>query len=367
MKNFTGFKYQKSVLRTVEEPPVKKKFNWDRFLFIMAILLLTCYIVYKTYTRVALVTVNGQVLIDKMNIHFTEDVRIREIFVEEGQSIEEGDTLFSYRYEDRDDVEGMNLNLASPTYRPSRDLSNWFLREKMNVKRQIAMKKSEIEGVLLGVQIKKRELEEQKKQILLGVDVAYKIPPLLTNISELEADINVLKEEIKVLRKHLAALRVQEKKAMRADKEAFQEKQDLALQSNGGGENWDRDIYYICPIDGLIGRILNSPNEVCYESENVMTVHKLDKLKIRAYFDQESHREIKIGDEVTVQFPDGTIGRGVIHNFYISTYPLPPEFQNKHEPMERSVVADVLPLNEEEARHWTGYYKMAVKIIKSKL
>lgn len=359
MKNFTGFKYQKSVLRTVEEPPVKKKFNWDRFLFICAVLLIGFWFTYKTYNRVAFVSVNGQVLMEKTNIHFTEDVRISQIFVEEGQSIKMGDTLFSYRYEDSDALLGM-VGMTKPI-RPSRDLSNWFLKEKLNIKRQIALKRSEVQAIVANKKIKQLELEEQKKQILLGVDVAYKIPPLLSEIAALDGDREMVNEEIKVLLKHLAMLRRQAKKAAK-EEEAFMQLQMAAEEPTG-----NILLYYTSPLDGLIGRILNSPNEVCYESENVMTVHKLDKLKIRAYFTQESYREIKIGDEVSVKFPDGTLGQGVIHNFYISTYPVPPEFQSKHEPMERSVVADVLPLNEEEARHWTGYYKMAVKIIKSKL
>ncbi|MEM9921438.1 MAG: hypothetical protein AAF990_25275 [Bacteroidota bacterium] len=316
---------------------------------------------YKSYHRYAFVSVNGQVLVEKLQIHFTEDVRIRDIFVEEGQQVRKGDTLFSFRYENREQVESQLRMTISANPNGGNDLRNWFLREKLNVKRQMAIKKSQIEGVKSSIGVKKAELEEQKKQILLGVDVAHKLPPLISDISDLDSDILMLKREIRVLRKHLSALRRQEKKALKEREEEL--KEQLAAES----KVYTHFVYYISPIDGIIGRIFNSPNEVCYETEDVMTIHQMDKLKIRAYFDQESHREIKIGDEVTINFPDGTIGKGIIHNFYVSTYPLPPEFQSKHEPMERSIVADVLPLDDEEAMHWTGYYKMAVKVVKNKL
>ncbi|MEO1514614.1 MAG: hypothetical protein AAFV95_06365 [Bacteroidota bacterium] len=361
MKNFTGFKYQKSVLRTVEEPPVKKKFNWDRFLFILTILAIIIYMSSKFYRRVAFVSVSGQVLVEKLQVHFTEDVRIRDIFVEEGQQVDAGDTLFSFRYENREQVESQLRMTISASPNGGNDLRNWFLREKLNVKRQMAIKKSRIEGVRSAIGVKQMELDEQKKQILLGVDVAHKLPPLISEISDYESDIKTIQREIRVLRKHLSMLRSQEKKAIKEREKEL--KEQLAAES----QVYTHFVYYISPINGVIGRIFNSPNEVCYETEDVMTIHQMDKLKIRAYFDQESHREIKIGDEVTINFPDGTIGKGIIHNFYVSTYPLPPEFQSKHEPMERSIVADVLPLNEEEAIHWTGYYKMAVKVIKNKL
>lgn len=361
MKNFTGFKYQKSVLRTVEEPPVKKKFNWDRFFFILSLLAISIYVVSKFYNRVAFVAVDGLVLMEKLQVHFTEDVRIRLIFVEEGQEVKQGDTLFSFRYENREQMESQLRMTISATPNGGNDLKNWFLREKLNVKRQIAIKRSQIGGIKAAKAIKQRELDQQKKQILLGVDVAYKLPPLLSDISDLEGDIDLVKQEIYVFKKHLKELEKQEKLAMKEREE------DLRSQLAAESESFKHSVYYVSPIDGLIGRIFNSPNEVCYETEDVMTIHQLDQLKIRAYFDQEEHREIKIGDEVTIEFPDGTVGKGYIHNFYISTYPLPPEFQKRHEPVTRSIVADVLPLDPEEALHWTGYYKMAVKIVKQKI
>ena len=97
-----------------------------------------------------------------------------------------------------------------------------------------------------------------------------------------------------------------------------------------------------------------------------MVIHQLENLKIKAYFHQSLYQEIRLGEEVEIEFPDGTIGRGVINNFYVSTYELPAEFQKRYEPVERRIVVDVLPLNLDEATRWIGYYKMAVTIVKKK-
>lgn len=97
-----------------------------------------------------------------------------------------------------------------------------------------------------------------------------------------------------------------------------------------------------------------------------MVIHQLENLKIKGYFNQQLYQEIRIGEEVEIEFPDGTTGIGVIDNYYVSTYQLPEEFQKKYEPVERSIVVDILPLNIDEAALWVGYYKMAVTIVKKK-
>ncbi|MEM1321964.1 MAG: HlyD family efflux transporter periplasmic adaptor subunit, partial [Bacteroidota bacterium] len=341
MKNFTGFKYQKSVLRTIEEPPKKKKFNWDRFFFIIALVVIVIYFINRLYGNVMFVSVNGEVVMNKVAVHFTEDIRLEQLYVEEGDPVDAGDTLFSYRYEDYEQM-GQGINNISIRNKIGRS-SDWLIREKLNVKRQIAMKKSEKEGIETIISIKQRELDDQKKQILLGVDVAHKLPPLVSDIAEMEGDIDVIDQEIKVLRKHLYALRKQEKIELEKDEEDYQD------QVAAGDEIYNSSYYYVAPINGLIGRIFISPNEICYETQSVMAIHQLENLKVKAYFDQESYDRIKIGDEVTVEFPDGKTGLGVINNFYVSTYPMPPEFQKKYEPVTRSIVADVIPISKNEA------------------
>lgn len=360
MKSFTGFKYQKSVLRTVDEPPVKKQFNWDRLFFILALLFIVGYFVQRIYNNVTFIKVHGQVILDKMAVNFTDDIRLMEICVKEGDAIYHGDTLFMYVYEDQEQIDNDVKNLTINNSKTGSNNSNWFLREKLNVKRQIAIKESQKKGVKISLKAKERELADQEKQILLGVDVAHKLPPIISDITEYEVDIDALRREIKILKRHLYALRKQEKLA-----KALGEK-NLKSQIVAGMEQRNTVYYYVTPTQGEIGQINNSPNEVCYRTKDVMVIHQLENLKIKAYFNQQLYQEIQLGEEVDIEFPDGTISRGIIDNFYVSTYELPPEFQKKYEPVERSIVVDVLPLDMKEAELWIGYYKMAVTVVKKK-
>ncbi len=360
MKNFTGFKYQESVLRTVDEPLVKKKFNWDRFSFICLLILGLCYFIYSYYQRIAYTEVPGLVLLEKMAVNFTDDIRLSQLCTKEGDAILEGDTLFIYTYEDEEKVENemQNLTINKSITKTGGGNNRNFLRDKLAIKRQIAIKGSEREGQRERLKARKAELSEMRKQILMGVDVAHKLPALQTSIIGIETDIRSLTREIRILRKHLAELREEEKR--------FKDLEIAAMAERLADGNRYREAYYhyVTPTSGVIGQINNSPNEVCYKSENIMVIHQLTDLKIKAYFDQRNIKDVIIGEEVGIEFPDGTYGRGKINNFYISTYELPPEFQKKYEPTERSVVADIVPINEEEAKLWVGYYKMAVKVVK---
>ncbi|MEM9823803.1 MAG: hypothetical protein AAF985_22150, partial [Bacteroidota bacterium] len=347
------------VLRTVDEPPVKKKFNWDRLLFILALLVIVGYFVNKVYNSVTFIKVHGQVILDKMAVNFTDDIRLMEICVKEGDAITVGDTLFMYTYEDKEQIDNDVKNLTINNNRAGSG-SSWFLREKLNVKRQIAIKDSRKKGVKVALAAKKQELAEQERQILLGVDVAHKLPPILSDITEHESDLDALRREIKILKRHLYSLRKQEKAAKKLEDE------HLKTQIAANVEYRNTVYYYVTPTQGEIGQINNSPNEVCYKSKDVMVIHQLENLKIKAYFNQQLYQEIRLGEEVLIEFPDGTTSKGVIDNFYVSTYELPPEFQKKYEPVERSIVVDVLPLDMDEAGLWIGYYKMAVTVVKRK-
>lgn len=359
MKSFTGFKYQKSVLKTVDEPPVKKKFNWDRFSFLCLLLLMFSYIGYRVYGKVTYIKVHGQVILDKMAVNFTDDIRLQEICVREGDAIEGGDTLFVYTYEDQEQVDHQ-VKTMTQNYKTGTDNTKWYDREILNIKRQIAIKKSETAGIRSRLTGKKIERKEQEKQILLGVDVAYKLPPIDSEIIRFETDIDALGREIKILKNHLYLLRKQQKTLADEDQSRVKESITRSMAYKNAM------YYYASPVTGEIGQINNSPNEVCYKAKDVMVIHQLENLKIKAYFDQSLYQEILLGEEVSIEFPDGTIGRGVINNFYVSTYELPAEFQKRYEPVERRIVVDVLPLDMNEAALWIGYYKMAVTIVKKK-
>lgn len=354
LKNFPGYRPTTSVLRTVEEPKRKKKFNWDRLFFILLLTWLVYYFGGRMYRSYAEIMVNGQVMLEKMSVNFTEEIRIKRMMIDEGDEVIAGDSLFSYVVETQTDNDFNN------TFNTHDGNSNWFLREKMAITRQIQLKKSDRKGIQTLIELKKAELEALKQRVYLGSELSHKIEPIKAKIQELENEKTSLSAEIRVLNNYLYRLKKQEELAMsqKLDRVKFEIEARAAFES--------LILYYTTPITGLIGQIHKEENEVCYRSESVMTIHKLGVIKIKAYFLPEFADDIAIGDEVEVLFEDGSESKGVIQNFYISTYPLPPEFQKRYEPTTRSIVVDIVPKDELEAENWLSYYKMSVKVVKSR-
>lgn len=355
LKNFPGYRPTTSVLKTVDEPKRKKKFNWDRLFFIILLIWLVYFIGNKMYVNYAQISVNGQVILEKMSVNFTDEIRVKKMLVNGGDEVVAGDSLFSYV------VAKPNEGRPSISQNQFDGNNNWFLREKMAITRQVELKKSDRKGIQTLIELKKQELEALKKRVYLGSELSHKIDPIKTEIQELENEKASLSSEINVLIQYLAKLQEQQELAIDAENERYQNEMKARADFN------DLILFYTTPITGLIGQIQKEENEVCYKSESVMTIHKLGVIKVKAYFMPEYADDIAIGDEVVVLFEDNSKSRGVIQNFYISTYALPPEFQKRYEPTTRTIVADIVPKDELEAENWLSYYKMSVKVIKSRI
>lgn len=352
LKNFPGYRPQTSILKTVDEPKMKMPFNWDRLFFVILLSLLAFYGVRRLYKSFALISVNGQVILEKISVNFTDDIRIKNMKVDEGDQVSAGDTLFQYVLETNEDLTNVS------TFNKSNGNENWFLRERMTVTRQIETRKSDAAGLRTLISLKKEEMEALKQRVYLGTEQSNKIDPLKAKIQELENELASVNSEIGVLNNYRANLNAQENEAILDEQIRIRNEIDAKASFN------KLVLAYTTPITGLIGQIEKEENEVCYKGESVMTIHRSGVIKVKAYFPLEFADDIKIGDKVTIYFEDGTESDGVIQNFYISTYPLPPEFQKKYEPVSRSIVADVVPENLDEGLAWNGYYKMSVQVVK---
>ncbi len=343
MKQFS-LKQKTSVIKTLKEPPKEKPgINWQRILFIGVLLLIGYSVGKRIYRGTLLIIGDGQVKLSKQSVQFTDDIRISSILVAEGDTVKSGDTLFYYRYESS---KNNNTSVIS-----SENPANWLIRERMNTRKQISVKKAELKRYKEQLDFKNKELEHQKELIILGVnEIESRLSYIQGDIIRMESQNDVLLKEIYYLRKHLKDLEAQE----------AEEKQTKVLKR----ESINAILPYIAKITGIIGQINLDPNEVCYKQQNVLAIHQLDHLSIKAFFDPYDVPHINKGDRVWLEFPDGTQSSGIIHNFYVSTYAVPAEFQKKYEPVERNVVAEVVPMNELEMAKWLKFYKMNAEVTK---
>ena len=85
MKNF-NFKTKTSVIKTLKEPPkAKQKINWQKWSWIGILSAIFLFCGFRVFNGVAVLRGKGQVELKKQALTFTNDVKILDILVEEGQ------------------------------------------------------------------------------------------------------------------------------------------------------------------------------------------------------------------------------------------------------------------------------------------
>ncbi|MBO6524244.1 MAG: HlyD family efflux transporter periplasmic adaptor subunit [Balneolaceae bacterium] len=339
MEQFS-FKQGNATIRHLKEPEKKKKkLNTDRVLFILLLVIIALYGSFKLYKGIAVIEIDGMVTMDKLEVHFTDDIRLNGLQIEEGASIQKGDTLFSYTNQYFENDGATYANIIANRERVNREI--------FGLTRQLNEKRTERSILEERLETQRFELEKIRELITLAAITRNSFDDQQRAIGTTEDDLELVKEEIRFLIRHIDQL--------------SQLKKDYSSSAWTGGGGSQRKLY-VAPTDGLIGRISVKENEVCYKGDEVMTIHQPQDLRIQAYFNQKEADKVEIGRIVSIEFPDGTKQKGVIKKYYVSTYELPDEFQKKYEPTERSILVDISPLNEDDLEGWKQFYKMSVKV-----
>ncbi|MEO1023715.1 MAG: hypothetical protein AAFW89_14320 [Bacteroidota bacterium] len=338
MKTFS-FKKGKAEIRHLKEPPKKRKINMERVFFVVLIILLTLYGLYQLYLQIALVRVDGMVTMDKLLVHFTDDVRVLALDVEEGAVVFSGDTLFQYMDQNfEDDATIYTINTSNVES---------VNRELLQLRRKLEEKRAERRILQNRVRESRLKLEKIRELVALAAYTKRTYETHEQMVLKAEDDLSLVQEEIRYIIRHIDRLR---------------NLRGVYRSRSVGGGSFGIRRFYVAPSDGIIGKINVRENEVCYKPNDVMTIHQPEQLKIQAFFKQEVIEKIEKNRVVDIEFPDGTIQKGIIDKFYVATYALPPEFQKKYEPTERSIVVDILPLDEKNLQGWQQFYKMSVTV-----
>ena len=339
--NRFNFQNQGSVITSLKEPKRKKRrINVDRMVFISLLLVGLFFLGRFMLRKITLVEADGQISLEKLDVNFTDDIRLQNIMVVEGDTVKEGDTLFSYKNRVYDDAGGSYHQFANSAENLGKEIRR--------LEQQIEFARVERNNTYQMYRLQKKELERIRKMVVLDVYQKEKYDRQSEKVEATLLDLRGVRNQIKVLEAQLSQL-------------SEQLNYNNYLATTGEGQAF-ATTHYVAPMDGIIGRINFNPREVCYEQDNVMTIHRPDRVCIKAYFYQEAVKDLKRGDRVTIKFPDGTKSIGMIENFYVSTYELPAEFQKRYEPIERSILANVIPVEQDQVQQWKKFYKMNVEV-----
>jgi multidrug resistance efflux pump len=378
MRNIS-FKRKESVLRTLDiqkDARSKKPVNWDRIIYLVILFFALFFFGRYMINTYFFIEADGHVLFDTVNIRNTDDCRIIDFYVKEGDEVKAGDSLFSYI----PDSEARNgagaVNGANSAYgtkefamqvtKPS-DLS-WAEKEIFKTQEEVLLQQLQYREYTNLVTLYKKELKRIENEVMLDALPRNRLDDQLDKINALEIQLQITKGKIGAYQSSLAQLEGM-KKNLDASTNVLSKGTGVAVSAggvgSGGGNNGGRKVFY-CPLDGTVTDVRKNEFEVALKTEDILAIHKPNNVYIKSFFQQEDLKSLKKGDQVKITFPDGTKSIGRIERFYLATYRLPEEFQKKYEPTTRSLSADVYPLTREDLMRWRMYYKMGVKISKTK-
>ena len=408
---------RQSFIRAEAEPPRKKAFNFSRWLYLCALVLILVWLVFHYSGSVLYVTGYWQVILPKVDIQPLEDIRIKQFFVQEGQFVKAGDVLFTYtqlveqpvsRLEPRDALDPsrqVDLQTRRAEREASRQELRWLAAREEELRKGLAelardgdgretaprpeedaalaqarttLRANRAERWLLRSQFEAEQRKLQAYQRMAGSDACLK-----ADLDRQQESVNRLRLQLEKSEAERAMLLVPvrslldrlEEQARRAEASLRSlDAEVLALESGLRSPQFttrtERQLVeetreFRSKFAGTVTRRYKEAHEVALKGETVMDIYFGGKVSIKAFFDQSDLTNLQKGDKVSLEFPDGFRDTGVITRLYFATLPQPQEFQQKYEPVRRSVVADIEPGQSiSQPQRW--FYKMEVKVIKSK-
>lgn len=359
MKNIS-FRRNESVLKGLEvqsQHKGKKPVNWDRVIYFCILGVILVFLLRYAISVLFFVEADGQVRFDNISIRNTDDCRIIDLYVEEGDSVEIGDSLFSFMPDNDDETTGYGSAGFAMGQKRQGDVS-WSEKEIFKVNEEIKVNTYLILEKIKLKNLYADELQRIRNEVMLDVLPRTKLDEQLSKINQLNFDIRSLKGKNQLLVASLNQLT-----GMIRDL-------STTTSATGGGAG-DGDPYsgkrvFYSPLKGTVTTVMKNEFEVALKSEEIMSIHRPNNVTIKGFFKQSDLKALKIGDRVDLVFPDGSKGRGIIRRFYFATYRLPEEFQKKYEPTTRSLAVDIYPETPEALKKWKAYWKMGVKITKTK-
>ena len=345
MKSLNFKRKDDSHLRFIEEGKTNRRsnFNWDKLIYLSILGLILFFSLRYFFYSTFYIKADGQILFEDVDISYTEDIRIEKFYINEGENVKKGDTLFSYLTEDL--VYGGDEIVNTPSS------SNWADRETYSLKKSIDLNNSKIRSDKQLLASYQSQLNRLENEVILGTASEKDLVNIRYQIKKVEAVITLNRNENAILNRQLGDVK-------------SKEISDQQLDSTRTTATSSPYRYFLSPIDGYVATIFKQPYEVAIRNQMIMNIFQADLAHIEAYFEQEDLRYIEIGDKVTVDFADGKRSEGIINRFYASTVLLPVEFQKKFESIKRTIAVDVIPAEGANLDVWKRYYKMSVTLTK---
>ncbi len=333
MKKFR-FSEKDSVFKSADLGYVAKyRFNWDRFLFLSALVGISFWLISVAFENYFVIEARGQVKLKSQEMFLYSDIYLDSLMVKEGDIVEKGDVLFRYKF--------IELNELSGTRVLKMELEEKRVRKLGELQLKIDLKQEEATNLSAMLKRLQSKLESYKKLLVLNAITLKEYNSLDFQIQTYQDDMSLLQYEISCL------------------KRSFNE---LSRESLNDFEQEEESVFYRAKSPGIVSNIHVSENSYVSKSNPVLSSVDQEFVAVNGYFDMKYRDNIIPNKEVKVIFPSGDFYIGFIEKVFVSTTESPEEFQKKHEPTGRYIVAEIHPKYSKDRKFWAQHDKILLDL-----
>ncbi|HKK47267.1 MAG TPA: hypothetical protein VJ964_17195 [Balneolaceae bacterium] len=347
------FKSRPSQIRGTKENDFGQSINWDRVVYLSLLAILGLVFAYYLFDYYMIIEGDGRVMANRFSVRLPEDVRIMDMYVEKGDSIQENDPLFRFAT--------IHQNQSPKQGRKEKRQ----LQEKlMSVNGDIKEQQTKLDNHKVELQHYRKQQEMVKKEVKLGVSDIGDLRNIDNKIVALQNDIKLSSQRLETLREKESILN-QWKKApeLLGTFVRLQGKGDLSL--DGNLDQQFQTIKYSSPTDGVVERISKNIAELAYRSEPILIIkRKTSKILIQALFQQNSLEYVSRGDTMDVKFDNGLESKGVITDFKTPNLADWGQAKTKDINMNKYIVITLKPIDKKAFGIWEKHSDIGVTVKK---
>lgn len=327
-----------------DEQPLKKKgVNWDRVVYLAVLLILVASLVYYLIDRYVYLSVSGQVVYKSHLIYLPDDARIFDIYTEEDEMIEVGDTLFIFLSEINRTDNALFNSIQSAEASKERDIAD--------ARRNLLVKQAEYNENLKLIDSYKKKIEEIELMVLLDANNAERINSFQIEIDKLKAKNEVILTEIRYWRNYIA----------NAPKRTSNYQNTL----NSRISDLNQTKVYVSSVEGKVDRINFEMNELAYKGQSILEIIE-DDLYALCYLPEDEFGVLLEGDVVNIKFANGQKDKGIVRLIFANSENIPSRYLRIIAAPKDFLLIVIEPLDNTNINMWESGVNQRIRVTKQR-
>jgi hypothetical protein len=298
MKDFKYIKHGQSVdsgkttssTKYMQRFKGKRKINIPRIIYAIILIYAAGAILFYIGNRIFFLNGKGVVVHSKYTVQIDEDVSVKNYWVEAGDKIAIGDTLFSY-------ISGNRIKEIKESSKNRESRTHSYLKERSNLIKIINLKKIRRKHISRLYRNKKKQIGVLKNEVYLDVSKRANLEKCQVELRILLEDIYFIEDEIRYLKKHLQQSKLNH--------------HNYDKLSSTTLSNISERRYFVSIVSGTVTKTARE-GIIYTKKDKLIEVHKDEGVVIIANVSQSSMDNIEDNTELIIIFSDGVRSKGIV-------------------------------------------------------